>query len=181
MPVDEESVLGDDTVESAAVSPTQPAAVGGVSGASEPALVVAVTGPTGTSGFGLVPLLEAESRVGRSVGIARRPVDRWVPRARSSSRPQSTGHAEPAPGPSDTPGRAEGPDGRPPPALSARGSRADPEGMAQIVVGVDGSPNSAAALRWANTEARWRGDHLLAVFAWGFVQPGHRGGIPFVR
>jgi len=38
-------------------------------------LTVAVTGPTGTFGFGLVPLLEAEPRVGRMVGIARRPFD----------------------------------------------------------------------------------------------------------
>ncbi len=38
-------------------------------------LVVAVTGPTGTFGFGLMPLLEAEARVSRVVGIARRPFD----------------------------------------------------------------------------------------------------------
>ncbi len=38
-------------------------------------LVVAVTGPTGTFGFGLMPLLEAEPRVSRIVGIARRPFD----------------------------------------------------------------------------------------------------------
>jgi len=38
-------------------------------------LSVAVTGPTGTFGFGLIPLLEAEPRVGRIVGIARRPFD----------------------------------------------------------------------------------------------------------
>lgn len=37
--------------------------------------VVAVTGPTGTFGFGLMPLLQAESRVERIVGIARRPFD----------------------------------------------------------------------------------------------------------
>jgi nucleoside-diphosphate-sugar epimerase len=36
-------------------------------------LTVAVTGPTGTFGAGLVPLLEREPRVGRVVGIARRP------------------------------------------------------------------------------------------------------------
>jgi nucleoside-diphosphate-sugar epimerase len=40
-----------------------------------PTLTVAVTGPTGTFGFGLMPLLEAEPRVGRVVGIARRPFD----------------------------------------------------------------------------------------------------------
>ena len=38
-------------------------------------LVVAVTGPTGTFGFGLMPLLQAEPRVERVVGIARRPFD----------------------------------------------------------------------------------------------------------
>lgn len=45
------------------------------------ALTVAVTGPTGTFGAGLLPLLEADDRVGRVVGIARRPLDpaggRW--------------------------------------------------------------------------------------------------------
>jgi nucleoside-diphosphate-sugar epimerase len=40
-----------------------------------PALTVAVTGPTGTFGFGLLPLLQADRRVGRVVGIARRPFD----------------------------------------------------------------------------------------------------------
>jgi nucleoside-diphosphate-sugar epimerase len=38
-------------------------------------LTVAVTGPTGTFGFGLVPLLEADPRIGRIAGIARRPFD----------------------------------------------------------------------------------------------------------
>jgi uncharacterized protein YbjT (DUF2867 family) len=38
-------------------------------------LTVAVTGPTGTFGFGLVPLLQADPRIGRIVGIARRPFD----------------------------------------------------------------------------------------------------------
>jgi nucleoside-diphosphate-sugar epimerase len=38
-------------------------------------LTVAVTGPTGTFGFGLMPLLEADPRIGRIVGIARRPFD----------------------------------------------------------------------------------------------------------
>jgi nucleoside-diphosphate-sugar epimerase len=41
----------------------------------EERLVVAVTGPTGTFGFGLVPLLEAEPRIEKIVGIARRPFD----------------------------------------------------------------------------------------------------------
>ena len=43
--------------------------------APESDLVVAVTGPTGTFGFGLVPLLEADPRVARVVGVARRPFD----------------------------------------------------------------------------------------------------------
>jgi nucleoside-diphosphate-sugar epimerase len=38
-------------------------------------LTVAVTGPTGTFGSGLLPLLEADDRVARVVGIARRPFD----------------------------------------------------------------------------------------------------------
>ena len=38
-------------------------------------LQVAVTGPTGTFGFGLVPLLQESPRVARIIGIARRPFD----------------------------------------------------------------------------------------------------------
>ena len=38
-------------------------------------LTVAVTGPTGTFGFGLMPLLQDDERVGKIVGIARRPFD----------------------------------------------------------------------------------------------------------
>jgi nucleoside-diphosphate-sugar epimerase len=38
-------------------------------------LTVAITGPTGTFGFGLMPLLQAEPRIGRIIGIARRPFD----------------------------------------------------------------------------------------------------------
>src|SRR5215208_3647288 len=38
-------------------------------------LTVAVTGPTGTFGFGLVPLLQDDDRIARIVGIARRPFD----------------------------------------------------------------------------------------------------------
>jgi nucleoside-diphosphate-sugar epimerase len=45
----------------------------GASGESD--LTVAVTGPTGTFGFGLVPLLQADDRVARIIGIARRPFD----------------------------------------------------------------------------------------------------------
>jgi nucleoside-diphosphate-sugar epimerase len=43
--------------------------------AQERDLTVAVTGPTGTFGFGLMPLLQADDRVARIVGIARRPFD----------------------------------------------------------------------------------------------------------
>jgi nucleoside-diphosphate-sugar epimerase len=38
-------------------------------------LAVAITGPTGTFGFGLIPLLEADPRFARVVGIARSPFD----------------------------------------------------------------------------------------------------------
>lgn len=38
-------------------------------------LTVAVTGPTGTFGFGLIPLLQADDRVARVVGVARRPFE----------------------------------------------------------------------------------------------------------
>jgi nucleoside-diphosphate-sugar epimerase len=44
-------------------------------GAPETDLTVAVTGPTGTFGAGLLPLLQADDRVRRVVGIARRPFD----------------------------------------------------------------------------------------------------------
>jgi len=38
-------------------------------------LTVAVTGPTGTFGFGLMPLLQADDRITQVVGVARRPFD----------------------------------------------------------------------------------------------------------
>jgi nucleoside-diphosphate-sugar epimerase len=41
----------------------------------EPGLTVAVTGPTGTFGAGLVPQLQADARIARIIGIARRPFD----------------------------------------------------------------------------------------------------------
>jgi nucleoside-diphosphate-sugar epimerase len=43
--------------------------------AEQPKLTVAVTGPTGTFGFGLIPLLQEDDRVGRIVGVARRPFE----------------------------------------------------------------------------------------------------------
>ena len=42
---------------------------------TQPGLTVAVTGPTGTFGFGLMPLLEADDRIEAVVGVARRPFD----------------------------------------------------------------------------------------------------------
>jgi len=47
-----------------------------------------------------------------------------------------------------------------------------------IVVGVDGSEASRAALRWALEEARLRGAKLRAVYAWIAPQIGGRGYIP---
>jgi nucleotide-binding universal stress UspA family protein len=47
--------------------------------------------------------------------------------------------------------------------------------MGRIVVGVDGSPNSAAALRWAVEEAELREQRVTALFAWGYIPPGHAG------
>ena len=43
--------------------------------AADAELTVAVTGPTGTFGFGLIPRLEHDERIARVVGIARRPFD----------------------------------------------------------------------------------------------------------
>jgi len=58
--------------------PGLPAPVPGAPGVvpgGEKDLTVAVTGPTGTFGFGLIPQLQADDRVARIVGIARRPFD----------------------------------------------------------------------------------------------------------
>jgi nucleoside-diphosphate-sugar epimerase len=44
-------------------------------GNAERGLTVAVTGPTGTFGSGLIPLLQDDERIGRIIGIARRPFD----------------------------------------------------------------------------------------------------------
>ncbi len=46
-----------------------------LSGSADRDLTVAVTGPTGTFGAGLIPLLQDDDRIGRIIGIARRPFD----------------------------------------------------------------------------------------------------------
>lgn len=65
------------TTQSGTQSGTQPGTQPGTTGdaARGTGLSVAVTGPTGTFGSGLVPLLEADDRVRRVVGVARSPVD----------------------------------------------------------------------------------------------------------
>ncbi|HSL58065.1 MAG TPA: universal stress protein [Acidimicrobiales bacterium] len=47
--------------------------------------------------------------------------------------------------------------------------------MGQIVVGVDGSTNSRAALRWALDEAQRRGATVAAVAAWNFPTYAYTG------
>lgn len=46
-----------------------------------------------------------------------------------------------------------------------------PEVAGTIVVGVDGSPPSIAALRWAAEEAALREARIVAIHAWSFVPP----------
>jgi hypothetical protein len=48
--------------------------------------------------------------------------------------------------------------------------------VGEILVGIDGSPDAAAALRWALVEAALRGDAVTALYAWGHAAPGHVGG-----
>lgn len=47
--------------------------------------------------------------------------------------------------------------------------------MGRIVVGVDGSDQSLAALRWACEEARLRGDSLDVISAWSLPTMGFDG------
>ncbi|MCZ2857237.1 NAD-dependent epimerase/dehydratase family protein [Blastococcus sp. VKM Ac-2987] len=56
------------------MSPGRKRATGNRAG-GERGLTVAVTGPTGTFGAGLVPLLQDDDRIERVIGIARRPFD----------------------------------------------------------------------------------------------------------
>jgi nucleotide-binding universal stress UspA family protein len=48
----------------------------------------------------------------------------------------------------------------------------------RIVVGVDGSPSSVAALRWAVAEAELSGDAVAAVIAWHCQAAGAYGWAP---
>jgi nucleotide-binding universal stress UspA family protein len=48
--------------------------------------------------------------------------------------------------------------------------------MNEIVVGVDGSEHSAAALRWAEEEATLRGEPLVPVLVWAFLDQHHPDG-----
>ena len=45
--------------------------------------------------------------------------------------------------------------------------------MSNIVVGIDGSPTSAHALRWAQREGRIRQEPVVAVMAWGLLNQRH--------
>ena len=49
--------------------------------------------------------------------------------------------------------------------------------MTKIVVGVDGSEESQAALNWAYDEARQRGSELDVVHAWTYPYQGPRTGV----
>jgi nucleotide-binding universal stress UspA family protein len=48
--------------------------------------------------------------------------------------------------------------------------------MAEIIVGMDGSAQSADALRWAATEADARGGDLVAVLVWDLFNQHHADG-----
>jgi nucleoside-diphosphate-sugar epimerase len=57
------------------VSPAKQRGTGRRGTSAERGLTVAVTGPTGTFGSGLIPLLEDDDRISTIIGIARRPFD----------------------------------------------------------------------------------------------------------
>ncbi|WP_198598113.1 NAD-dependent epimerase/dehydratase family protein [Blastococcus atacamensis] len=61
------------------MSPAKQRRTGGAGGKGKKGaatgLTVAVTGPTGTFGEGLIPLLQGDDRIGRIIGMARRPFD----------------------------------------------------------------------------------------------------------
>lgn len=57
------------------------------------------------------------------------------------------------------------------------GTRVSPSGEGPVVVGVDGSPAGAAALRFAADIAARLGSRLVAVHAWTDVLPGTEGGV----
>jgi nucleotide-binding universal stress UspA family protein len=48
--------------------------------------------------------------------------------------------------------------------------------MTDIVIGIDGSPGAALALRWAVREAELRHAAVTAVMAWGLLDQHHPGG-----
>lgn len=58
-----------------------------------------------------------------------------------------------------------------PSTLAAGTVGGHPGGMGRIIVGVDGSRNSAAALRWAVAEGRLRDLAVTAVYVWGYYDP----------
>jgi nucleotide-binding universal stress UspA family protein len=60
----------------------------------------------------------------------------------------------------------------------ASGGLAGPTGVSRIVVGVDGSDGSRAALRWGLQEAASRAAPLVAVMAWSYLEQHHARGEP---
>jgi nucleotide-binding universal stress UspA family protein len=68
-------------------------------------------------------------------------------------------------------GRASGVSRDRDPALADTGLAYDQAVPGTIVVGVDGSAPSLAALRWAADEAKLRDARLVAMHAWVFVPP----------
>jgi nucleotide-binding universal stress UspA family protein len=51
--------------------------------------------------------------------------------------------------------------------------------MTEIVIGIDGSPGSAVALRWAVREAEFRQAKVTALLAWGLLDQHHATGEEF--